>query len=111
MISKKVGVDYLVEGRFDSIAITLVAEEVVEGFDSNTNAVTGEHTRTHADGWTITGVVVEDYYYWVNDFEATHPIFGKVWGNFEEEVFADSEEGYAHFVEHHGYATWDYYDI
>jgi len=109
MITKRVGIDYLVEGRFDSMAITLDPFEVCD-INPN-NWITGEFTRTHADGWTISGHIVSDYYYWVNVFEATHPILGKVWGDFEDEVFADSEEGYAHFIEHHEYQTWDYYDI
>lgn len=71
----------------------------------------GQHTLTHSGGWTITGVVHEDYYEWVNDFEASHPVFGKVWGNFENEVLADSEEGFADFWKNHEPEAWDYQDI
>lgn len=75
------------------------------------DGVTGTHTATHADGWTITGEVVEDYFYWVNEFSATHPQYGRVWGNFENEVRADSEEGFQHFWKHHEPSAWDYFDI
>jgi hypothetical protein len=34
-----------------------------------------------------------------------------VWGNFEDTVFADSEEGYNHFIENHPPESWDYWDI
>lgn len=66
---------------------------------------------THESGWTITGKIHEDYYAWVNDFEAIHPVFGKVWGDFENEVFADSEAGFNHFYENHPPTEWDYGDI
>ena len=62
-------------------------------------------------GWTIEGIIVEDYYEWVNDFTATHPVYGKIKGNFETEVTAESEEAHNHFVENHRYSEWDYYDI
>ena len=90
------------------MACTLPAEEVCENHDGVT---TGMHTRTHADGWAISGFVHEDWYCWVNDFEASHPTFGRVWGNFEEKVSADTAEGYAAFCEAHPSEFWDYYDI
>lgn len=62
-------------------------------------------------GWVISGEIHEDYYQWVNDFEAVHPVYGKVWGNFELEVYADTEEGYNHFIENHPPEEWDYWDI
>lgn len=66
---------------------------------------------THTDGWAISGEIHEDYYKWVNAFEAAHPVYGKVWGNFETTVYAESEEGYDHFVQHHPPEDWDYWDI
>ncbi len=65
----------------------------------------------HESGWLIEGSVCEDYYEWVNDFEAVHPDFGRVWGDFEKEVYADSEEGFRHFYSNHPPSQWDYYDI
>lgn len=62
-------------------------------------------------GWKIEGHIHEDYYEWVNDFQATHPYFGKVWGDFEDEVHADSEEAFEHFYRHHPPELWDYWDI
>ena len=38
-------------------------------------------------------------------------VYGKIEGNFETEVTADSKEAHDHFVEHHRYHEWDYYDI
>lgn len=111
MITKKLGVDYCKEevekNFYSAFALTLDPEEVLE----NHKHETGTYTRVHSDGWTITGKISEDYYYWVNDFEATHPVFGKVWGNFEEEVFADTEEGFQDFMNKHEPHAWDYYDI
>lgn len=66
---------------------------------------------THDDGWTIEGIVHEDYYEWVNYFRAEHPKYGKVWGNFEDCVYAESEEGFEDFYKNHTPRAWDYQDI
>ena len=102
MITKQFGIDFNSRGG----ALTLPQEAVTE-----TDAYSGFHQRTHASGWTIKGEVHEDYFTWVNDFEATHPKFGKVSGNFETEVVADSEEGFADFWKNHEPEAWDYRDI
>jgi hypothetical protein len=65
----------------------------------------------HDDGWTVEGEVHEDYYEWVNEFVATHPTYGRVEGDFEVEVVAESQEALDHFLKHHHYDEWDYYDI
>lgn len=74
MITKRFGVDFLANERCCSPALTLSSDEVCE----NHNSQVGFFTRTHIDGWTISGVIHEDWYYWVNEFEATHPVFGRV---------------------------------
>lgn len=104
MITKVFGVDFNSYGG----ALTLYQHEVAEEHES---ARVEPYTKTHDDGWTITGQLIEDYYTWVNDFEASHPKFGKVWGNFETEVYADSEEGFDDFYEKHTPEAWDYGDI
>ena len=82
-------------------------------FDSCGGALTlGEgEIGTHEDGWTIKGEIHEDYYTWVNEFEATHSKYGRVWGDFESEVYADTEEGFKDFFEKHPPQAWDYGDI
>ena len=102
VIEKKFGIDFKSEGG----ALTLNPSEVAEGSEES-----GTHERKHNDGWTIKGEIYEDYYTWVNDFEAEHPKFGKVWGNFEGSVFADSEEGFKDFFTKHEPSAWDYWDI
>ena len=103
MVTKTFGID------FDSLggALTLRVQEV-STVDEESG---GMHERTHLSGWTIKGEIKEDYYVWVNEFEAKHPWYGRVWGNFEEKVYADSEEGFKHFWENHEPYTWDYGDI
>lgn len=98
-------ITFCVEGH---MASTLSVEQVCENHDDVT---TGMFSRTHLDGWTISGHVNEDWYCWVNDFEASHPTFGRVWGNFESKVFADTAEGFAAFYEAHPPESWDYWDI
>ena len=66
---------------------------------------------THPDGWTVTGRVDEDYYKWVQVFEAVHPKWGTVWGDFEDKVYATSERAYRKFVEAHPPTAWDKGDI
>jgi hypothetical protein len=88
------------------LAHTLEPKEV-----TNQNNAVGLHTRTHKSGWTICGEVKEDYFYWVNDFTAEHPQWGKLSGNFEHEVIAESEEAFNHFINHHKPVEWDYWDI
>jgi hypothetical protein len=62
-------------------------------------------------GWLVTGDVKEDYFTWVNEFEAIHPTFGTVWGDFENTVYADTKEGLDNFLEHYTPEEWDYGDI
>lgn len=91
----------------DSLARTLEPYQVSGSEDT----CSGYHSHTHPSGWTISGEVREDYFLWVNDFKAEHPIYGWVRGNFETEVRAKSKRGFDHFLEHHPYKVWDYDDI
>lgn len=68
-------------------------------------------TRTHESGWTISGKIHNDWFSWVNAFEAHHPTYGQVWGDFEKEVYVESEEAFEHFWKHHPPRSWDYGDI
>jgi hypothetical protein len=65
------------------------------------------------DDWTVTGEVHEDYLEWINEFEATHPKYGWVRGDFEKTVYASSQEAYIEFTSHEEYHPhhWDYRDI
>ena len=62
-------------------------------------------------GWTIDAEIHEDYYKWINEFDAYHPEYGRVAGNFESIVRASSKEAYEQFIKDHPYQEWDYYDI
>lgn len=102
MITKRFGVDFDSPGG----ALTLPVTAVTEGTEED-----GIHQRTHTSGWTIKGEIHEDYFIWVNKFEAIHPKFGRVFGDFENEVTADSEEAFADFWKNHKPEAWDYQDI
>ena len=65
----------------------------------------------NTSGWEISGEVYEDYYGWVNEFEAINPKFGRVWGDFEHEVYFDSLAGFEDFWKNHEPEAWDYQDI
>lgn len=89
-------------------ALTLGPSEVREDSDWTIRV---ELTKTHPDGWTIKWSVSEDYYEWVNSFEATHPTLWKVWWDFEDTVFATKRKWFKDFYKNHSPQAWDYYDI
>lgn len=71
--------------------------------------------RTHEDDWCISGEIKSRCYqgiteFFVKQFQAEHPVYGKIMGDFEIEVYADSEEGFQHFYTHHKPVIWDYYN-
>lgn len=101
-VVKRFGVDFDSPGGALTLDVSSVSELRVED---------GTHSRTHADGWTVSGEVHEDYFTWVNEFEASHPVHGFVWGDFESLVFATSEEAFQHFHANHPPSAWDYGDI
>ena len=70
-----------------------------------------EHIGVNDSGWTIEGEIHEDEFFWVNEFKATHPIYGCVCGNFEKTVYATSEEAYNHFFINHEPQLWEYENI
>ena len=102
MVEKKFGVDF---HSMDG-ALTLEPSEV-----TNTDAECGRFTKTHNSGWTITANLCEDYFVWINSFEASHPKYGRICGDFEDIVYSDSEEGFQHFYKNHSPTAWDYGDI
>lgn len=88
-------------------AYTVCASAVCE----TPETAVGVPSRSHATGWTISGAVQDQGLLWVNEFSAVHPRYGRVWGDFETTVFADSEEGFDDFFEKHPPNFWDYHDI
>lgn len=92
-----------------SPAYTLSPSEVAEDNYTVNDGVT--YTRTHSDGWTISGEITEDWYEWVNDFEATKDDGSFVKGNFEYEITASSIEAVKDFLKNHTPSYWDYWDI
>ena len=89
-------------------AYTLHPSEVAENYNVNDGVA---YTRTHKDGWTISGEITEDWYEWVNDFSATKNDGSFVKGNFEWEIQASSVEAVEDFIKNHTPSYWDYWDI
>lgn len=102
MKTYKYGIDFFSEGG----ALTLHNSQIA---DDKSNP--GYYVKKHPSGWTIGGCLVEDCFTWVNVFVAHHPTLGYVSGDFEREVWADSEEAFEHFYKHHTPISWDYGDI
>ncbi len=52
------------------------------------------HEKTHGSRWTISATLNDgDGFSWINEFEATHPVYGYVKGDFDILVIASSEIG------------------
>lgn len=66
---------------------------------------------THESGWSISGEIHEDYYMWVNDFEANHDKHGALTGNYQSYIYAESIEAFESFYKNHPPEWWDYGDI
>ena len=99
--------------KSDGGALTLKAEEVCDNIRSFhwqelRNRV---FSKKHDDGWVIKAKIKEDYYSWINEFEAEHPVLGKVWGDFENIVYATSKEAFDDFYKKHTPEAWDYANI
>ena len=111
-IIKRFGVDFNYPEGGGYSALTLPQNSVCECFLSEEEVRDDIiYSRTHSSGWTISGKLHTDWFIWVNEFKATHPLYGRVWGNFHADVKADSEEGFAHFYRNHEPYAWDYGDI
>ena len=65
----------------------------------------------YPDGWLINLTTSYDHYEWVDCFTADHPDYGNIWGDFKTVVYADSEEGFEHFIKHHPTKYYDCGDI
>lgn len=86
---------------------TMEPDDVLPGHESQM----GVYCHRHDDGWMIIGAIVEDAYYWVDNFIAYHPQHRFVFGAFNDTLYATSEEGYQDFIAKHIPRTWDTGDI
>lgn len=63
-------------------------------------------------GWIFHAEVHEDYYEWINEFCAIRlSDHAAVWGDFEDKVFASSQEAFDEFSKLFQPDLWDYGDI
>lgn len=115
MITKTYGIDYDENGLLERPNNKTLGHQALtlSGLDvADTNKETeGIHTKQHSSGWTITAELHEDWFVWINEFSATHPVFGIVFGDYESSIEADSEEGFLDFYKNHPPEYWDYWDI
>lgn len=109
-VVKRHGVDFTC--REGCTALTLSSDNV-----SKVDLKPGERvsdeclTLTHDSGWTISAILHEDWFIWINEFSAIHPTLGYVHGDFENDVIASSDEAFDHFYANHTPDSWDYGDI
>lgn len=65
----------------------------------------------HASGWTIRAKIHNDWYSWIQNFEAQHPIFGDLKGDFNDKVECTDKNAFFHFIKYHTPIIFDMYDI
>ena len=80
-------------------------------FDHMARTLYPQDLGANDSGWFIEGKIHEDWYEWVNYFEATHPIYGWVKGDYEDCLTGSSKKALEHFMKHHPAHEWDYWDI
>lgn len=83
--------------------------DLATGHDARTLCPT--YVGNNKSGWQIRGKVHEDYFEWVNYFEAFHPDHGIVYGDFEDAVYASDQATLDQFLKDHPFEDWDYWEI
>jgi hypothetical protein len=89
----------------------MIKKTYTDEFKSMARTLDYEVVGVNDSGWRVKAVVHEDWFRWVNYFEAFHEDYGIVYGDFEEEVYASDEKALEHFIKNHEPEVWDYWDI
>jgi hypothetical protein len=96
--------------KLDEEDVYDIADEASEYIEPNYGIEI--YTKTHSDGWTISGVIYENWFKWVPEFTACHPVYGSIFSVFHEfKVMSESREAYNHFITHHPIFVLDLYDV
>ena len=73
-----------------------------------------QYSRTHKNGWTISGQIVEDWVSWVPFITASHKNYGIIYGDFSEEIIVvsdNSDKALFHFLDNNMPLVWTSWDI
>jgi hypothetical protein len=73
-----------------------------------------QYSRTHKNGWTISGKIVEDWVSWVPFITAFHKNYGVIYGDFSKEIVVVSDNPDAalfHFLDNNTPLVWTGWDI
>ena len=73
-----------------------------------------QYSRTHKNGWTISGKIVEDWVSWVPFITAFHKSRGIIYGDFSEEIIVVSDnpdKALLHFLDNNMPLVWTSWDI
>lgn len=74
-------------------------------FKSQARTLKASYYGRHNNGWTVKGTIRHNI--WINDFEAFKGSM-KVYGNFENIVYATSKKAYDEFIKLFPYVEWNY---
>jgi len=78
------------------------AHMVVKQFEGGLVLPSVNVERHQTSGWAIQGTIVQgETMDWVESFEASHPLYGDIWGNFNSNVYAETEEAFQDFYTNH----------
>lgn len=74
------------------------------------------YNKSHKNGWTISGVIIDDYVSYVPIIFAYHKEYGYIYiyGDFREEIQVTSNntnESIKHFLDNNPPLIWTDYDI
>jgi len=81
--------------------------------EDNINDSEEIYTKTHPDGWTISGQIddYECWREWVSKFTAHHPVYGNIFSDLTNfNVISESLESYNHFITYHPINSLDLWD-
>jgi hypothetical protein len=70
------------------------------------------YKKKHSSGWEIKACLeYDDYYSYVENFVAIHPVYGKITADLSKEIIAESKKAYEHFILHHPLKVFNFANI
>lgn len=100
----------------DSEIVILDIKEVSDTIKDENDLYSSEgldkvHTKNHEDGWTISAKIEHYHYVWIETFKASHPKYGRIYGNLNESIKVQSLKAYEHFIKYHPLKKFYLHDI
>lgn len=88
----------------NGISVNILETDLIKIFGDDVRYQT--FTKDHSSGWTIKGKIVSDHYTWIEEFSATHSLYGKI-EKIDDTIYTNSMSGYQHFIKNHPLTDFD----